>query len=423
VSENIYDHTFSTPVDPAFGFSRIAVRITVPKFPSKAATASFSEHVYDRTQKCATRSVIAVRRGGVSISNDLGDDWEHIDLTDQPNADFVHCITLSDGTHLVQGRSPRRTGSKFSDALGGAIFRYSVDWNFLGEAHPGESHWHGSRSADEAGGVVMFADYPSNKNKSEVDIADPNALDKHDVRVSKVYRSLDGGRNWTKVFSQSRQEIRHFHTLIADPFVPRTWWLSSGDNARECHVWLSADDGDSWREVSNSSLAVDLHPRARNSVQSVFRHTDMWIGEHEICWGTDDWLGGCRFYDDPIVPVGRRVGSRMYRAEKKYPLSPKLIGHVGNPVRSIIDIGPACIGITEAKQNVLTRPQVFLFSKHAPDLLAELFTVDVFKSGGTGFTFSRASRATCDDTFFTFRSRYDLVDAPTRIARWHVAFD
>ncbi len=418
MTEYVYDQTFSRPVDPAFGFRRVVTRLTIPKFPPKVAIASFAEHVYDRTNKCSTKSVIAVRRGGVSVSNDLGEEWQHIELVGCKDINLDHCFTLNDGTHLLQGKPSKGAGPQLSDSFVAPFFLYSADWKLLGESYPEETHWHGSRSVDEAGGVVMFAHYPANVGKHGIDLGDPELVAKHDIRTPKVYRSMDAGRTWSVVFSRSPKDIRHFHTLIADPFVPGTWWLSSGDQFDECHIWLSPDNGETWAEVSQKNPGVELHPSMAGRSQAVFRHTDMWVGEHEVSWGSDDWLGGASNYGDPNVPV--RAGSRMYRATKSYPLVPKLVGFVGNPVRSIIDVGAAFIITTEAKQEILPRPQVFVVSKQAPNLLTELFTIDVVDGSRTGFTFSRASRAACDGTFFTYRGNHDLANSPTRILRWQI---
>ncbi len=60
------------------------------------------------------------------------------------------------------------------------------------------------------------------------------------------------------------------------------------------------------------------------------------------------------------------------------PLQPRVLGYIGNPVRSIVDAGAAYIIVTEAKQACLTRPQVYILSKSEPYLLEEIFTVDRF---------------------------------------------
>jgi hypothetical protein len=45
------------------------------------------------------------------------------------------------------------------------------------------------------------------------------------------------------------------------------------------------------------------------------------------------------------------------------------------------------------------------------------------RDSGTGFAYSRASRAAVDGTFFSFRSSRDLIRHATRIFRWRVSFD
>ena len=121
-----------------------------------------------------------------------------------------------------------------------------------------------------------------------------------------------------------------------------------------------------------------------------------------------------------MVAYHQRAGSRMFRVRKGDQLKPEMLGYVGNPVRSLIDIGPAFIVLTEAKRRYMQRPQVMLMSKADPTLMTEIFTVDTWSNAGTGFSYSRSSRKAKDGVFFSFRGRYDVVNSPTRILRWKV---
>jgi len=68
-------------------------------------------------------------------------------------------------------------------------------------------------------------------------------------------------------------------------------------------------------------------------------------------------------------------------------------------------------------------PGVFLMPKKAAlPQLVHLFDVDVHSQVRTGFTYSRASRAAKDGTFFTYRGGTDAFPAGHKILRWDVTF-
>lgn len=415
---------FSTPVDPAFGFKRIVVELTIPSVPKAARSACFAEHVYDKENRSQTSTVIALLKGAALYSINNGQNWDLIPLKETRNLELRNCFTSSNGDHILQAEARDLIEPSSNPDHGKPIiFRYSKDWQFVSESRPGESHWHGSRSVDEACGAIMFAEYPDNKKKYVIDPSDRAAARDPALHVPTVYRSLDGGTTWGIVMRKDWREIRHFHTILADPFDRGTWWLSSGDKAAECCVWVSRDNGDTWSDVTNRNVEVELNFRCKNTGQSVHRFTDLYIGEKEIIWGSDDWLGGPKEFSQPTVPVSQRAGSRLFRSPKSSPLNPQAIGFVGNPIRSMIDLGPIFLITTEAKHLVSPRPQVCILSKSQPAIVAEIFSVDVVRTGGTGFTYSRSSRAARDGVFFSYRGSGDLFQSPLRLLKWRVHFE
>lgn len=401
----VFRERHSIEVDPAFGFRRLDLEFEVPAVPIAGRAYGFAEH------HLPTETVVATGEGGVLVSPDLGWTWEHVALPEAAGVDFVHCLTTSTGHHLLQVAAPDDFAGPHAE--GGSLYRFDPQWRLVGRAQPGRHHWHGTRSAGEAGGTLIWAEYPSNKAKYR-DGQEHLAID------PAVYRSTDDGATWEQVFTMSGHLIRHFHTVLADPFVPGQWWLSSGDKPTESRVWRSADDGLTWIEMTNTDPDVLLHPIRQNAAQSVQRYTDLILTEDELIWGADDWLGGWKATAEAEPDHGVRAGSRMYRSPRSDPLQPRDAGWVGNPVRSLIDIGPAIIVTTEAKRETLPAPQVVLVSKEPDGPLQELLTVDVAGGGISGFTFSRASRAAQNGFFFSFRSTRDLVASPTRLLRWHI---
>ncbi|MBC2776029.1 class I SAM-dependent methyltransferase [Parasphingopyxis marina] len=396
-------------VDPAFGFSSIKLTLTIPSVPAAGRLASFAEHI------AGTGTVVGTMPGGVLVSEDMGENWRAITFPEVPDVEFENCFTTRSGIHLLQ--------TKTDDAFDGkpgtpsVIHRFAPDWSYLDAVPIGDHRWHGTSSIGQHGDTIIWAEYPHN--------AGNHTPGKEDQAISpRVFRSRDEGATWETVFSQSGENIRHFHTLLADPHVPGQWWLSSGDRPHECRVWLSRDDGDNWIDITNIKPDVDLNAQAYP--QSVQRYTDLWLDKDRVIWGSDDWLGSPRnamLSDAPDIGNQRRSGSRMFVSDRVVPLQPRNLGWVGNPVRSIIDVGPALIATTEAKYDVLTRPQICLVAKDGRPLVQELLAVDVAEDEKSGFTYSRSSHAAVNGTFFTFRSSRDLGQYATRILQWHVEFD
>jgi hypothetical protein len=404
----VFRERHTVEVDPAFGFHRVDLELEVPAVPFECRSYGFAEH------HLPTETVVATGEGGVLVSSDFGWSWEHVPLPEAPGVDFVHCLTTATGHHLLQVAAPDDFAGPHGK--GGALYRFDAEWRLVDTAQPGRHHWHGSRAAGEAGGTLIWAEYPSNKEKYR-----PGQ--EHLAIDPAVYRSTDDGVTWAKVFSAPGEAIRHFHTLLADPFVPGQWWLSSGDKSTECRVWRSADDGLTWTEVTNPDPDVRLHENKAREKQSVQRFTDLVLTEDELIWGADDWLGGWKFAKTTASEGGVPAGSRMFRSPRTEPLQPRDAGFVGNPVRCLVDIGSAIIVTTEAKRATMPQPQVLLMSKAPDGPLQELFAVDVVGGGPSGFTFSRASRAAQDGFFFSFRSTRDLVASPTRLLRWRIDLD
>jgi hypothetical protein len=143
-----------------------------------------------------------------------------------------------------------------------------------------------------------------------------------------------------------------------------------------------------------------------------------------LIWGTDDLLGRPSDYRDPKATMSNRVGSRIFMSPKTSPLQPQCIGFAGSHIRSIVDVGMGYLFITEAKRTeAVSRPQVHLLSKSEPYVVTELFTLDRYVPTGTGFTYSRNSRAAVDGRFFTYRDKNDVFSGGVPILQWDIAFE
>jgi hypothetical protein len=294
----------------------------------------------------------------------------------------------------MQGQRSRR--ERESIILDAPILRFDREWRPIDIATTGRNQWHGTHSIDEANGTIIYGEYPANFAKfrfEKNEAARRGYVDQGLVTSSSLFRSRDRGQSWETVLTCSPDEIRHFHTVIADPYKAGRWWASSGDLPRECEVWRSEDDGTSWTKMTNSAVDVALHPKFGFRRQSVHRCTAMVATQDQLIWGVDDWLGSPKDYADGDVAYGHRVGARLCVSPRTKPLQPRVIGFCGNPVRSIIDVGEAYVVTTQATdRSVGLRPEVFLCSKKEPFQVQSLFTVDNFGES-------------------------------TRILRWRIAFD
>jgi hypothetical protein len=424
-----FSKVYAIGVDPAFGFKRVLVELSVPSLPSLAGRVEFAEHEWSNAEGGSTRQVIALARGVIAVSEDLGETWEAFRPDGTDDVRLWNAFTTSDGTHLIQGAAPP-SGEPIARS-GGAVplFAFDRSWKLRHRLQPGTSPWHGARSIDEANGVIMYGEYPENalkyqrEGRNELD--DCARLEREGLLLpSRVLRSRDQGAHWETVLELSWRDVRHFHTVAADPYRAGRWWASTGDRVAECQVWETLDGGDSWAEVGSDELDVTLHPAGKKGERAVFRYTDLVVRRDDVLWGADDWLGNVTMFYDQDVTVGRRVGSRIFRSPRETPWRPEAVGFVGHPVRSIVDVGGAYVITTEAKQAAVGLcPQVLLMSAEDPTLIRPLFNIDNFAAQGTGLTYSKASRAARDGVFFSYRQAHDAFDGGPRILRWRVAFD
>jgi hypothetical protein len=270
--------------------------------------------------------------------------------------------------------------------------------------------WHGCRAVDQANGTLMYAEYPSGESKLE-NIG------------SRVWRSRDRGRNWETVFERGPGQIRHFHFLQSRPHNAGEWWLSSGDQPQESRIWISKDDGDSWNDAT--AHTGDIMAGGKRYPRSIFRLTDLaWEGD-TVVWGTDDVLWTAQ---------KALQGGHLFRSDgRQMPLAPDDIGQTRWHVRNLVDVGDFYVVLTQGSNLARAteeerEPHALLMPKHAPaggPPLVPLVDIDVHTdkaAAGAGFTFSKASRAAVDGTFFTFRAPFHLFPHGHQILRWDIRF-
>jgi hypothetical protein len=320
--------------------------------------------------------------------------------------DFVHVKDIGHAEYLVQAK-PRMSDPDRVMPLDVLVVNQHGQ---LLSHHPAMSmRWHGSRGVDFADGVLMYAEYPSNRKKNN-------------RRAARVFRSRDRGRSWEVAFEQSGDEVRHFHFLQARPGKKGEWWLTSGDVSHESKIWISKDGGNSWNNVTEFAgdqirVGGKMYPRL------IFRLTDLvWIG-NEVVWGTDDYLSGLA-----------NAGARVLRCATDDMLAPQIVGRGLWPMRSIVELDKFALLLSQGAKDKKIAPSmprdpaVYLMPKvpveGAPNLV-HLFDVECYADDpltGRAFTSSKASRTANNGTFFTFRAPKQIFSSPEKILKWEVTF-
>jgi hypothetical protein len=402
--------------------SKIIVKLSIPSVPSGGLATDFAEHQWIEAEQRSGDSVVCVGDGRVMVSQDLGRSWDVMILRDLAGKRLLNCFTTAAGDRLLQlpgWRGPDRESRDASEW--GAIFRFDGKFELKDRIKNGDASWHGPRSIGEANGAIMYGEYSENTFLYRLEQGTPEW--QKNLRPSRVYRSLDGGTTWDIAFEQGPEIIRHFHLLMHDGFEPGTWWLTSGDRPVECRVWRTGDDGKTWADVTNPSPPITLHRYAQRRLQCAYRTTDLAILPDRIIWGADDILG-----DHELWPKFQgqtpAFGARLFMAMKGDRLDATEIGLGDQPFRNIVDVGPGYLAMTEAKfPEIGFEPRVFFVEKKPPHKTQLLFSVPNARNIATGFTYSKASRAAVNGTFFSHRAYGDLSLTMPRLLRWDVSFE
>lgn len=396
---------YSVDLPAGYPAKKITLRLSVPVIDT-ASKLAFNDHTVNDEGR-TTSSVLALMIGGFAISRDMGKTWKLIKIEDHPEHRFFQIKDIGEGEFLVQGFPSEYRSSKTRPL---DLLVVNEEGKILVK-HPMHSHrWHGSRSAAMSGGTIMFAEYLSNV-----------VVDGRRPVNCKVWRSRDRGRTWQIVMGMTDGEIRHFHFLQPRPGHPGEWWLTSGDHPPECHVWVTKDDGDTWRDISTPERDRIEVSSGEIYKRDLFRLTDMVWLDDEIVWGTDDSLR------DSNPP-----GARIFRSAIGRRLKPELVGVGKWHFRSVVDIGEYLLFLSQ-RSNVPgappedKRPSVFLVPKQripgAPSMM-HVCDLDAYPTRDRpGFTFSKASRAAVDGTFFSYRSSEDVFPAGHRMLRWDVKLE
>jgi SAM-dependent methyltransferase len=159
--------TYSTPVNLAYGFKRVVMKLSCPAVPLIGQYAGFAEHAYDSKNRASTDSIVAVQSGGVVVSEDLGKSWDYVATPETGKIPLWNAYTLADKTRLLQGLGPQSPQSPRGEPdLDAPIFRCDANWKVIERVQPAKANWQGTRAIDEMDGTLIFAEYPENLIKS-----------------------------------------------------------------------------------------------------------------------------------------------------------------------------------------------------------------------------------------------------------------
>ncbi len=390
---------YSAILPEGFGAKCITMRVSIPSLPVRPIY-SFEEHVVGEDGR-PTEIVIATCKAGFAISKDLGRSWKRVRVEGHDKHRFVHAKWIGKSEFLLQGSVGKTHGPNKPPV---DLLVVDESGKVLAEHAAIGQRWHGCRAVGQAGGTLMYAEYPRNE-----------PVKGQRTSSARVFRSRDAGRSWQIVFDQPPENIRHFHFLQPRPGIPGEWWLTSGDAPHESHIWVSKDDGDSWIDTT-ASFPGEFEIDDTVYEHDAFRLTDLVWLDGEIVWATDDALASAN-----------PPGARVFRSEMGPALSPHLVGRGEWHFRNIIDVGENLVFLSQRAtrhggEETIRNPGVYLMNKRS-FAFAHLFDVDCTptEARASGFTFSRASLVAKDGKFFTCRSDEDLFPGGHKVLEWQVS--
>ena len=263
----------------------------------------------------------------------------------------------------------------------------------------GESPWHSQNSICESDGVIMFAEYPI------------NAHNQTSFSNAAIYRSLNFGQTWERVFEVQFPTIRHWHTLKQDPFEPENWIATSGDEPDQCKWFLSKDNGDSWDEVTDTEYINNNNPQKSKSIH---RTTTFEFDSKHYFYATDDLMGAVpQFFK--WKGDERGTSSKFVKATKTSPIRLEVLADMGLHIRSMIQVDEGFIMISEAKY-VSTNSQVFYYSTRLGKLFFLLSIPSESPNSGTASINSEIDK---QGNFYTYVSKGSFLNSKSQTLLWN----
>jgi hypothetical protein len=290
---------------------------------------------------------------------------------------IVQAFSLSNGNYLL---------SAYNHLQEHYLVLVDPTLTIIKEQQVGRVSWHSQNAIDEKEDTIMYAEYGASEESTEV----------------SIYRSTDMGMSWHKSFSlQAPEELRHWHTLQADPYRPNCWLATSGDTPTQSRWFLSEDKGIHWSEITDTLYQNTLYP---SRSLSAHRTTSIHIDPTHYYWSTDDLMGSVPNYF--VVQKGvRKSSSKLYRSKKSNPLQLELLANLGIHGRSFIETTTGYLVFTEAKY-VTYNVQLFYIDKKTFKAYFLLNLEGDVRTGGTYSIHSPMDQNNCCYLKFTNRSNF-----------------
>ena len=327
--------------------------------------------------------------GSLHVSDDFGETWS--DLPKLKGINIRRFFSMSNGHYLVGGY----------DSKNNCVIQ-TIDENFeaVCTIRQGNALWNSNNSIDEMDGVIMYSEYQNFKAELPTNVS--------------IYRTSDFGISWEEVFSHPHPGIRHWHTLKADPFRRGTWIATSGDTPEQSKWFITEDIGEEWEEITDMDYICENSPRRSKSAH---RTTTFLVNEDSYIFATDDLMGSVPQFLS-IRDGVRASSSKLFSASKTSPTRLMEIANLGIHIRSLIDVGPGFIAISEAQQ-VSFDSQIFFIPKETPIAPHLLFTLPAsMPHGGTSAMSSHASNG----LFFSYWKDGCFRDSRFQTLRWKFDF-
>ncbi len=360
-------------------------------------TMRFLEHVFDFNTWKSTTEIItssASTKKIIFASKDNGNTWEKVwpkkdsevieilELEkDEEKSIFGRCFTTSTGRHLLQLSKNNKPGN---------IYIFDKNWEYVGKRSTGDFNWHGSFSIGEYKKTIMFSEYAAGADKLY------------------VWRSQDDGDTWEKVFEKKSHptnermgEIRHFHTCFPWPKPGNrdtehsAWLVSSGDTAKQSQVWITYNNGDTWKNITDKSFPLD----GKDFTRTTHRYTSLqYLEDGSILWATDDHANPAR-------------SASLVKAElENNTLKLNVLTSLwSNNNRSLIDFGSYFLSISEAKEPDIKNAYFQVLNKQEPSYIEWAGTISC--PARTGFTYSLSSIMAYENVAFSYNMlRWELKE-------------
>lgn len=352
--------------DYGFVSGKPGYKLSINKKMSNGKDLFFLDHCV-KSELLACSEIDAPK---VHFFRDGGNQLKEIDLTGKVAGKIRNGFFCNDGKLILQTSGMSRTYVLWLDD----------ELSIKESKGCGEKQWHGSWSIDQSStGCIMYAEYSTTKEKN------PQPL--------HVYRSEDGGLTWSvalKVMSSpiyGSGDIRHFHVCQADPYIPKRWYVTSGDKLTDNKLYVSDDDGVSWRLIKVKGCLPAGYASVRHW-NDFLRFTTVNISKETLSWATDDNVGGERallcHLNKSEIDEGR---VNIY-----------IDGFLGkNLARNMVHTEVGSFITTEAKLDS-SAADLYLFGEAG---LVKFPSIENLSKKPSGFTVSKSSKTASDGKFFS----------------------